>query len=151
MECKLGVYPFTYQNSYIFPFHILLRNSGSTFRDNFKEGREIMNKHNWTLTINRQVSEVQTKWVELQYNAKYTFIPLKTLWWLIWNFLWWNKDGIDEQWCWLSKKFQTSLKLHPLTDTCYYLCAMIAYQVPLDPFSQVDCYINLMQSLYDQD
>jgi len=151
MQCKLGVHPFTYQNSYIFPLHVLLRNSGSAFWDNFKEGRAIMNERNWTLTINRQVPEVRTKWVELEYNGEYTFILLKTLRWLIWNFSWWNKDGMDEQWCRLSKKFRTGLELHPPTDTCHYLCAMIAYQVPLDPFSQVDCCIDLARSLYDQD
>jgi len=53
--------------------------------------------------------------------------------------------------CIFSLRFLLRISGSAFQDTCHYLYAMIAYQVPLDPFSPVDSCIGLTRSLYDQD
>ena len=69
--------------------------------------RTIKIVHGWSSTINRQVPEVQTKWVKLQQNGEYSYIWLqKILQWLIGNFHDGMKTKSNWLWFWLLKKSQ---------------------------------------------
>jgi len=109
---------------------------GDAMRIGLRGGRAIKIVHGWSSTINRQVPEVQTKWVnilmikstrytpevrtkwiELQQNGEYSYIWLrKLLRWLIGKFSWWNEDKNQTN-CGPSywRNPETGLELHPLT------------------------------------
>ena len=111
--------------------------------------------HSWSSTINRQVPEVRTKWVDilmikstrytpevrtkwvqLQQNGEYSYIWLrKLLRWLIGKFLWWNEDKNQTN-CgpgyWRNP--ETSLELHP-----FYLILVNAFSNKMEANVNVLC------------
>ena len=48
-----------------FQQHLWMTGLDKGLMESFQEGRAIMNERGWTLTINRQVPEVWTKWVNI--------------------------------------------------------------------------------------